>query len=304
MSSVDGERELRLHGHRVRCLVRGEGPALVLLHGITSSAGAWAPVLDALAAEHTVIAPDLLGHGDSAKPQGDYSLGAYASGVRDVLVALGVDRASVVGHSLGGGIALQLAYQFPERVERLVLVASGGLGREVHPLLRAATLPGADLVLPLVCRAGLLDAGAATGRALERAGLRLSPDLRGMAAGFASLADDGALRAFLHTARSIMDAGGQRVDASDRLYLAAEMPTLIVWGERDPLIPVAHARAAHAAMPHSRLEVLPGAGHFPFQDEPARFAAVVGDFLRTTEPSHVDEARVRALMDAHAAQAA
>src|ERR1700750_3113999 len=140
--------EVVLHGHRVRFHRAGEGPLLVLLHGIASTADTWAPVIDALAARHTVLAPDLLGHGESAKPRGDYSLGAYASGVRDIMVALGYDRATIVGHSLGGGIAMRFAYQFPERIERLVLVNSGGLGREVHPLLRASTLPGSELVMP------------------------------------------------------------------------------------------------------------------------------------------------------------
>src|SRR5215210_5381144 len=151
-----GEHELTLHGHRVRYLMAGSGPAVVLIHGITSSAETWRPAMRALAAGHTVIAPDLLGHGASAKPRGDYSLGAYASGVRDLLAALGHDRATVVGHSLGGGVAMQMAYQFPERVERLVLVSSGGLGREVNLLLRASVLPGSELVLPLLTAQGVV----------------------------------------------------------------------------------------------------------------------------------------------------
>src|SRR5215218_11248958 len=142
--------EIRLHGHRVRFHCAGSGPLVVLLHGIASTADTWAPVADALAQRHTILAPDLLGHGESAKPRGDYSLGAYASGVRDLMAALGHDRATVVGHSLGGGIAMQMAYQFPQRVDRLVLVNSGGLGREVNLILRAATLPGAEIVLPVM----------------------------------------------------------------------------------------------------------------------------------------------------------
>ncbi|MBX7112617.1 MAG: alpha/beta fold hydrolase, partial [Dehalococcoidia bacterium] len=187
---------VRLHGHDVRYRVLGEGPPLVLLHGITSSSRAWSEVLPGLAERHTVIAPDLLGHGESAKPMGDYSLGAYASGVRDLLVALGIERATVVGHSLGGGIAMQLAYQFPERVERLALVASGGLGRSVHPMLRAATLPGSEVFLALAVRPRVVEAGAAAGRLLGRAGLRPSADVLGVAEGLGSLADDGAMRAF------------------------------------------------------------------------------------------------------------
>src|SRR4029453_7765057 len=135
-------RWTKVHGHDVAYRQAGEGPLLVMIHGIAGSSGTWGPVMPLLAERYTVIAPDLLGHGESAKPRGDYSLGAYASGVRDLLAVLGHERVTVVGHSLGGGIAMQFAYQFPERVERLVLVSSGGLGREVHLLLRAAALPG------------------------------------------------------------------------------------------------------------------------------------------------------------------
>jgi pimeloyl-ACP methyl ester carboxylesterase len=257
-------------------------------------------VVEALAARHTVLAPDLLGHGDSAKPRGDYSLGAYASGVRDLVAALGYDRATVVGHSLGGGIAMQFAYQFPERVERLVLIGSGGLGREVHPILRAATLPGSELVLALVGGAWLRATGGAVGGVLARFGLRTGEDLAGVATGIGSLADAGARGAFVHTARAAIDAGGQRVSATDRLYLAAELPTLIVWGERDPIIPVAHGRAAHAAIPGSRLEVFEGAGHFPHREAPARFVAVIEDFVRSTEPAAFAESHWSALLRASA----
>jgi len=290
--------EVVLHGHRVRFHRAGEGPVLVLLHGIASTADTWAPVIDALAARHTVIAPDLLGHGASAKPRGDYSLGAYASGVRDLLAALGLDRGTVVGHSLGGGIAMQFAYQFPERVERLVLVGSGGLGREVHLVLRAATLPGSELVLALLGGGWLRATGGALGGALARLGLKTGEDLAGVTAGIGSLADAGARAAFVHTARAAIDAGGQRVSATDRLYLAAELPTLIVWGERDPIIPVEHGRAAHAAIPGSRLEVFDGAGHFPHREHPARFVSVLEDFLATTEPAAMAESRWRALLRA------
>lgn len=288
----DDLRVADLHGQPVSYRQLGDGPPLLLLHGITSSSRTWDAVLPGLAERHTVIAPDLLGHGASAKPRADYSLGAFASLVRDLLVTLGHARATVVGHSLGGGVAMQFSYQFPERVERLALVSSGGLGREVHALLRAAALPGADWVLPAVARTGVLGAGAAAGRALARIGLRPSADAQGVADGLASLQDADTCRAFLHTARSILDLRGQRVDASDKLYLAAGVPVLIVWGERDPLIPVAHARAAHALLPHGRLEVFERAGHFPFRDEPARFVALLHDFIATTAPAAIDAERV------------
>ena len=282
--------EVVLHGHRVRFHSSGDGPLLVLLHGIASTADTWAPVATGLAASHTVLAPDLLGHGSSAKPRGDYSLGADASGVRDLITALGHERATVVGHSLGGGIAMQFAYQFPERVERLVLISSGGLGREVHPILRASTLPGSEIVLALLGRRWLRTTGGAVGATLGRLGLRAGEDLAGVAAGLASLGDADARGAFVHTARAAIDPGGQRVSATDRLYLAAHLPTLIVWGERDPIIPAAHGEAAHAAIPGSRLEIFAGAGHFPHREQPVRFVSLVEDFMRSTEPAAMAEA--------------
>jgi pimeloyl-ACP methyl ester carboxylesterase len=301
---VSPTKQIELHGQAVTYRQMGSGPALVLIHGITSSSRTWRQVMPTLAEHYTVIAPDLLGHGRSAKPRGDYSLGAYASGVRDLLVALDIPRATVVGHSLGGGIALQFAYQFPERVERLALVDSGGLGPEVSIALRAATLPGAEYVLPLMCAPVLRDAADAVGRLFERIGFAPSADIRGMGEGFFSLGDDDARRAFVQTARSVIDASGQRVDARDRLYLSQDIPSLIVWGERDHVIPVAHGVGAHALMPGSRLELFPTGGHFPFNDDPARFIAVLHDFIQTTEPADLDEDHVRRLLRGTASERA
>lgn len=294
--SLGTPRSIELHGQSVTYHQQGSGPTLVLLHGITSSSQTWGRVIARLAEHHTVIAPDLLGHGASAKPRGDYSLGAYASGIRDLLVALGHERATVLGHSLGGGIALQFAYQFPERLQRLVLVSSGGLGREVNVMLRAATLPGAEYVLPVLSSSPLRSAVTTTFKALATVGIRPSADGVGIGEGFASLGAVDARRAFLHTARSIIEPSGQRVNATDRLYLAAWLPTLIIWGARDRMIPVAHAYAAAEAMPGSRLEVFPTAGHFPFNDEPARFAQIVADFTATTRPPAFDEHRLQRLL--------
>src|SRR5206468_2738413 len=165
-------QEVTLHGHRVGFRMAGEGPLIVLIHGITSRSDVWLEVMENLAEDHTVIAPDLIGHGRSAKPRGDYSLGAYASGGRDLVGVLGFEKGTVVGHSLGGGIALQLAYQFPEYCERLVLISSGGLGQEVNPLLRAAALPGAEFVLPLITRDWALQTGSAVGAFFERFGFK------------------------------------------------------------------------------------------------------------------------------------
>jgi pimeloyl-ACP methyl ester carboxylesterase len=276
-------RELTLHGHEVTYRTAGRGPVLVLLHGIANSSQTWEQVAPRLSGRFTLIAPDLLGHGESATPRGDYSLGAHASGVRDLLTALGHERATVVGHSLGGGIAMQFAYQFPERCERLVLVSSGGLGREVHLLLRAAALPGADYVLPLLTSPQLLGAGRRLGGLLQRVRLAPDGDLEVLARGFASLDNTGSRQAFLHTVRAVIEPSGQRVSAHDRLALAALIPTLIVWGERDSIIPVTHGTAAHEAMPGSRLEVFPGAGHMPHDADPDRFAAILTDFCDTTE---------------------
>jgi pimeloyl-ACP methyl ester carboxylesterase len=288
---LDGLHEIVLHGHRVFYRSAGSGPVVVLVHGITSTSATWANVLPYLAERFTIIAPDLLGHGESAKPRGDYSLGAYASGIRDLLIALGHERATFVGHSLGGGVAMQLAYQFPEHCERLVLVSSGGLGRDITALLRAASLPGSELVLPLLVNERVLGAGRAVGRLLGRIGLRVHTDVGEVLRGHASLSDGEARAAFLHTLRTIVDPGGQRVDASDRLYLAQAIPFLLVWGERDPIIPVEHARAAHRLVSGSRLEVFPDAGHFPHLDDPLRFVRLLIDFMETSEPAHVAAGR-------------
>ncbi|MFL5517798.1 MAG: alpha/beta fold hydrolase, partial [Gemmatimonadales bacterium] len=286
------EEELVIHGHRVSYLAAGEGPVIALIHGIAGSSEQWKPAMRVLAEHHTVVAPDLLGHGRSAKPRGDYSLGAYASGVRDLLVALDHPQATVVGHSLGGGVAMQFAYQFPERCERLVLVSSGGLGTEVHPLLRAATLPGAELVLPLIAHARLRAAGEAVGRALQAVGLRAGPDVAELARGYGSLSDSEARAAFLHTLRAVIDPTGQRVSATDRLYLAQDMPALIIWGRRDPIIPASHGGIAHRGMPGSEL-VLLDAGHFPQLDDPVGFSQLLRDFIEHTEPARLDAETLR-----------
>ncbi len=275
--------EIVLHGHRVSYRLHGRGPLLVLLHGIAGSSATWDEVVPRLGESHTVLAPDLLGHGESSKPDGDYSLGAYANAVRDLLEALDLPRGTIVGHSLGGGVAMQLAYQYPERCERLVLVSSGGLGRELHAMLRAAALPGAGVVLPWLCVAGRHSVGRMV-HALGSLGLRASADLEETWRSFVSLEEPEARQAFLRTVRGLIDLGGQRVSATDRLYLTAGLPTLIVWGARDPLIPVRHAHEAHARMEGSHLEILPAAGHFPHRDAPQRFVSALLDFVETTPP--------------------
>ena len=288
--------EITLHGHKLCYRTCGSGPVLMLVHGITNSSASWEPVLPLLERHFTVLAPDLLGHGDSAKPRGDYSLGAAASLMRDLMLALGFERATVAGHSLGGGIAMQMAYQFPERIERLVLVGSGGLGHQVTPMLRAVALPGSELVLPLLASLPLLNAGAAVGRWLAGKGLRVGSDLAEMAVGLSALHDMEARRAFVHTARSVIDIRGQKVSAIDKLYLAEAVPTLLMWGEQDPIIPARHGVRAHELMPGSQLELFPHAGHFPHHDDPAAFASVVVNFVQGTEPSARDDDRLRRLV--------
>ena len=287
------EREIRLHGHRVSYQIAGDGPVVGLIHGITESADTWREVMPRLARHYTVIAGDLLGHGRSAKPRGDYSLGAYASGMRDLMGALGFESGTVVGRSLGGGIAMQFAYQYPEYTERMVLVSSGGLGRTVHPLLRAATLPGSELVMPLIAPGWAIRAGEMLGRAVDGLGLHVHSDLAEMARGYASLNDGDARDAFRHTLRAVVDPGGQRVSALDRLYLAEDMPVLLVWGSNDPIIPVGHGRRAHEVIPHSRLVEFEGSGHWPQLDDPERFADVLIDFIETSEPYRFDLDRMK-----------
>jgi pimeloyl-ACP methyl ester carboxylesterase len=283
--------ETSLHGNSFSYRMVGSGPALVLLHGITCSSATWDEIIPALAAHFTVIAPDLLGHGDSAKPNTEYSSGAYACYVRDLLLELGHTRVTLVGHSLGGGVAMQFSYQFPDMTERLVLASSGGLGRELHAILRMATLPGAEAILKGLSGSrvrGLVDGGA---KLLGRLGLRAGTDLREVWRGFGTLSAADTRRAFLNTMRTVVDLGGQRASAVDRLYLAGQMPTLIVWGDSDRIIPASHAAAAHAGIEGSRLELFPGAGHFPHLDDPARFVSVLLDFVRTTKPARIDAVR-------------
>lgn len=286
--SEPGERsQIILHGQRYIYRGAGAGALVVLLHGIAGSSVTWEQVIRRLSPHCHVIAPDLLGHGESAKPPGDYSLGAYANLIRDLLEALGEGSGTIVGHSLGGGVAMQFAYQYPDRCERLVLVSSGGLGREVHPLLRAAVLPGAEIVLPWLSVAAARGIGSLV-KVLGRVGFRESADLAEIWRSFVSLGDPEARLAFLQTVRGLLDVGGQRLSATDKLYLTAGLPTLIVWGEQDPLIPVSHAYRAHENISGSRLAIFPGAGHFPFLDDPERFAAILLDFMKATRPHPVD----------------
>lgn len=286
-------RTVMLHGHPMTYVEEGAGPVLLLVHGMGGRYENWREVMEPLARRYTVVAPDLPGHGASAPGNGDYSIGGLAVGLRDLLLALGHERATLVGHSLGGGIAMNLAYQFPELAERLVLVSSGGLGPEVSLVLRAAALPGSELWIAATARTASW-AGAAVGRGLATVGLRPTIDVAEVARGYASLVDPGRRSAFLATLRSVINVGGQRIDARDRLYLAAGTPVLIVWGARDPVIPVSHGERAHEAIAGSRLEIFAGVGHIPQLEAPARFVAVLERFLEETEPARFDAREWRA----------
>ena len=281
--------ETEVHGHRVIYRMAGSGPPVVLIHGMVNSSRHWEPVALRLAEDHTVIAPDLIGHGDSAAVRGDYSLGAHASSIRDLLAALGVERATIVGHSLGGGIAMQFFYQFPQRTERLALISSGGLGRQVSPLLRGAAMPGAAAALWAAAHPRLLEAVSRLGERMRERGRGLGVYLVAIARALGPLRQAGARRAFLQTLRSVIDFRGQHVSARDRLYLLDGFPTLIVWGERDHTIPLAHGRRAHEAIPGSRFETLPRAAHFPHIEDPEGLADALLEFLRTTEPGRIED---------------
>ncbi len=277
--ATDRTRTVTLHGHAYAFIDAGTGPAVLFIHGLASSSRSWGRLVDTLADEYRIIAPDLHGHGESAKPMGDYSLGAHAATLRDLLDRLEIDTVTLVGHSLGGGIAMEFCYLFPERVSGLVLVASGGLGRAVSPLLRAATLPGAEWVLPVIASGWVRTRAEAVGRSLTRTGWRPGRDITEAWRSFASLADGESRRAFLATTRSVIDPGGQTVSAHTHLPASIDIPTLVVWGTQDRMIPTWHATTAHEAFPGCRIELFEGAGHFPHLDEPERFAEVLRDFL-------------------------
>ncbi len=215
------EWQIALHGRRVIYRIAGSGPPVVLIHGMLNSSSHWQAVASELAVTHTVVAPDLIGHGDSAAPRGDYSLGAHAASIRDLLAAIGIERATIVGHSLGGGVAMQFFYQFPQRVERLALISSGGLGREVSPMLRTAALPGMSALLSLTIHPRLLGA-------LRGSGTRLRE--RGIGAGIYLQATRRALRPLENAdARAGLPAHPARRDRRARPARQRDRPPRICW---------------------------------------------------------------------------
>jgi pimeloyl-ACP methyl ester carboxylesterase len=287
-----------VHGYRRAFRIAGSGPAILLIHGIGDNSTTWSSVQSTLAQRFTVIAPDLLGHGKSDKPRADYSVAAYANGMRDLLSVLDIERVTVVGHSLGGGVAMQFAYQFPQLVDRLILVGAGGVTKDVNFALRIASLPmGSEalalLRLPMVLPA-VQSVGRVAGLAIGRTGM--GRDLPEMLRILRDLPEPTASSAFARTLRAVVDWRGQVVTMLDRCYLTESVPVQLIWGSHDSVIPVSHAHLAHSAMPGSQLEIFDGSGHFPFHDDPDRFVEVVERFIDATEPAVYDQELLRGLL--------
>ncbi|BBY77896.1 hypothetical protein MPRF_47950 [Mycolicibacterium parafortuitum] len=287
-----------IHGYRRAFRIAGSGPAILLIHGIGDNSTTWSSVQTQLAQRFTVIAPDLLGHGKSDKPRADYSVAAYANGMRDLLSVLGIDSVTVVGHSLGGGVAMQFAYQFPQLVERLILVGAGGVTKDVNIALRVASLPLGSEALAVLRLPMVLPALRLLGRlgAPVLGSTGVSRDIPDMLRILADLPEPTASSAFARTLRAVVDWRGQVVTMLDRCYLTQSVPVQLIWGSHDSVIPMSHAEMAHAAMPGSQLEIFEGSGHFPFHDDPDRFVELVEKFIDSTEPAVYDQDFLRDLL--------
>ena len=289
-----------VHGKRRAYVKTGSGPALLLLHGLACDHRTWDRVIPLLARSYTVIAPDLLGHGLSDKPRADYTLGGYANGMRDLLTVLGIDKVTVVGHSFGGGIAMQFAYQFPERTQRVMLVSSGGLGSEVTPLIKLIQAPGWEGAMRLLTMPGIrhLETRALRAMASHRSGplRKYTRDLEEAAAIVDSWRDRRTRFAIRHLVRAVVDWRGQIVTMSDRAYLTETMPMAVVWGRDDQVIPVRHSSNVAALAPAASVTVLPDSGHFPHRDHPEEFVRLLDRFVATTAPSVYSRAAFRRLL--------
>ncbi|MGQ9407604.1 alpha/beta fold hydrolase [Mycolicibacterium gilvum] len=278
-------RYLDLHGDRCAYLDEGAGEeTLLLLHGMAGSSDTWRAVIPKLSKRYRVIAPDLLGHGSSAKPRGDYSLGAFAAWLRDLLDELGISSVTVVGQSLGGGVAMQFVYQHPDYCRRLVLISSGGLGQDVGWTLRLLSAPGAELLLPLIAPPPVVRAGEKVRSWFSARNIH-SPRGAEMWSAYASLSDGQTRHAFLRTLRSVVDYRGQAVSALNKLHLTTELPLMVIWGDQDRIIPVDHGFALDQHRPGCRLEVLAGVGHFPHVEKPDAVVDLLDDFIATTPES-------------------
>ncbi len=271
---------LDLHGERIAYVDEGSGEVLLLLHGMAGSSQTWRSVIKPLSRHFRVIAPDLPGHGESNKPRSDYSLGAFAVLLRDLLDELGVTSATIVGHSLGGGVAMQFLYQHPDYAQRLILIGSGGLGPDVGLTLRLLSAPGAELIMPIIAPRQVLAAGERVWSWLRRAGIE-APRGEEIWRSYSTFSDAPTRQAFLRTLRSVVDYRGQAVSALNRLNTKTELPIMAIWGDRDAIIPVKHAYAAQDARPDIRLEVLAGVGHFPQVERPTEVVELIEDFIAT-----------------------
>ncbi len=279
---------LYLHGDRIAFLDEGQGEVILLLHGMAGSSATWRSVIGPLSRKYRVIAPDLIGHGQSAKPRSDYSLGAFAVFLRDLLDELGVTSATMVGHSLGGGVAMQFTYQHPDYCQRLILISSGGLGQEVGLTLRLLSAPGAELILPIIAPSPVLAGGEKVRSWLARFGVQ-TPRGDEIWSAYSSFADKETRHSFLRTLRSVVDYRGQSVSALNRLGVKSDTPTMAIWGDQDAIIPVEHAFAAHEARPGTRLEVLTGVGHFPQVERPTEVVDLIDDFISRDRTESVEQ---------------
>ena len=293
-----------LHGRELAYIEAGAGegrPTILLIHGMAGSSHTWREMVPRLAQHYHVIAPDLPGHGESSLEFDDYSLGAMASVLRDLLVVTGVKRCTVVGQSLGGGVALQFIYQYPEFAERIALIGSGGLGKEVNLILRLLAVPGAGFLVSGAAAPAVVRAGNSMRRYFLDRGIRAESVDESWAA-FESLSRPGHRRAFFKTLRAVVDNTGQAVSAANRFHLAGQLPVQVIWGDRDPIIPVSHGYATHEAIPGSRLAIVPGTGHYPHVEDPATVAQILVDFMADTEPGHIDHEALGRLVSAGATE--
>lgn len=295
METLGEVQYLTVHGYRRAFRISGSGPALLLLHGLGCDSSTWVDVIPALSKHFTVIAPDLLGHGESDKPNADYSLGGYANGMRDLLTVLGIDKVTVVGHSFGGGVAMQFAYQFPDRTERVILVSTGGLGKEVTPLIRFLTVPGSGAVLAAATFKPWRPIVAGALRTLAKSPLSATRDLDEVARIYESLGDPAQRTAVQRVTSHVLNWRGQFVTMTDRSYLARLMPVLVVWGRDDMVIPSAHADMA-PTHEMSDVHVFEDSGHFPHKDHPKEFVRIVTKFIADNEPAHYHRGKWRALL--------
>ncbi len=296
MVGTDELQYVVLHGYRRAYRMMGSGPVLLLLHGLGCDSTTWKTVMPELAKRYTVIAPDLLGHGASDKPNADYSLGGYANGMRDLLTVLGIDKVTVVGHSLGGGIAMQFAYQYPERSERVVLVSTGGLGPEVTPMIRMLTVPGAGGFIAAATSRPLRPIVSRSMRELSRLHTPHTRDLDEVARIYESLADSATRMAVRRVTSNVLNWHGQYITMTDRAYLARLMPLMVVWGKDDVVIPSSHAQVAMAYATSAEVHILDDSGHFPHKDHPEEFCRLLTNFIDNHAPSSYHRGKWRALL--------